>query len=218
MITTQRLTTTNDQNIFFGSDFHLNHNKDFVFKARGFDSRLDHRNFILKDLNERVRRNDILFYLGDFCLNTDRDDFLNVIDSINCQNIYMLFGNHNSQIMQVYLNTVKEAFGEGDIVEVYPIRHKNLVFFGNYLHAKINGQQIIMSHYQMSSWNHMSHGSWMLHGHEHSVQDWERDRERGKVLDIGVDNCIKNLGASCISFGELKKEMYKRNYVSKGHH
>jgi predicted MPP superfamily phosphohydrolase len=56
-----------------------------------------------------VKPNDYLFYLGDWCLNTSAEEFENDLTQINCRNILMIWGNHNSQIKSVYEREVRKV-------------------------------------------------------------------------------------------------------------
>jgi len=59
-------THSESKKIFFTSDTHFNHDREWVFKARGFSNIKEHNDCLIKNINELVRENDILFHLGDF--------------------------------------------------------------------------------------------------------------------------------------------------------
>ena len=46
-------------NIYFGSDFHYNHQRDFLFKPRGFSSYQEHDAFIENECG-KLTKNDLL--------------------------------------------------------------------------------------------------------------------------------------------------------------
>ena len=52
-------------NIWLISDTHLGHDKEFVWKARGFDSVWDMNNAIIERWNEVVKYDDVVYHLGD---------------------------------------------------------------------------------------------------------------------------------------------------------
>ena len=54
--------------IYFTSDLHLDHNKDFIYKERGFDNIGSHDIAILKNWNSVVTPDDIVYVLGDLML------------------------------------------------------------------------------------------------------------------------------------------------------
>ena len=51
--------------IWFISDLHLNHNKDFVYKPRGFDNVIDMNMAIIERWNNTVELDDDIYCLGD---------------------------------------------------------------------------------------------------------------------------------------------------------
>ena len=91
-----KLTQTDAQKVYFTTDWHLGHQKDFVWEPRGYKSHEDHTNSIIDVTNSIVRPNDILFNLGDFCLNTPQSKFEEYLSRINCSNMWLLWGNHNN--------------------------------------------------------------------------------------------------------------------------
>jgi len=203
-----KLKCSVEQNVFFTADSHFYHNRDFVWKARGYSSLYNHTDKVLEKINELVKYSDVMFHLGDFALNTSSEQFESLLSRINCQWVYYINGNHNSRIQDVYRKTILEQFGKDDI-NVYPIKYRNIIFVGDYLEVEIDKQTIILSHYPLYSWNHMNHGAWHCFGHIHS----EKDVSVGKSIDVGWDQHKKP-----VSFQELKQIMDKKSIKSEGHH
>lgn len=175
-----------DQKIYVTSDLHLGHQRDFVWKARGYNSVQEHDAGVIATLNEVVRPNDILLFLGDLCLNTTHQQLDAYLDSIKCQNIWMLWGNHNNpHEKSVYRKLVPEG-------ERYPVKYKNLTYYGHYLELILNGQYVVLMHYPILVWNEMKHGAWMLCGHSHyGCPQTTADNLYGKILDVGWDGHSK---------------------------
>jgi hypothetical protein len=73
-------------------------------------------------------------------------------DRINCDNLYLIFGNHDDY------KALRPLF-----VEIYDQYMFN-----------INNQSIVCNHYPMRSWEKSHHGSWQLYGHVHN-QLWAED-------------------------------------------
>lgn len=193
--------------VWFTSDFHGKHNKEFVWQSRGFNSVNEHWEFWINKVNELVRPTDILFHLGDLLLNATEADFYELAGRINCQNIYHLWGNHESVPHRIYKNELaRQGFSQD--IEVYPLKVENFTFVGSYAEVIVNGEFIVLSHYPLSSWNHMNKGSLHLFGHEHGSL-----KTNNKSFDVGFDNFKK-----FIDFDEVKKDMNKREYISIGHH
>ena len=201
-----------DQNIFFSSDWHLGHKRDFVWGSRGFSSLEEHRDFIINKINERVKPNDILVYLGDFCLNSSEEDVENYLSQINCQNILSIWGNHNNPLKRMYDREVRKHIPYD--AEIYPLRYKNLVFLGDYQEMVVDNQMIILCHYPLRVWNFVKDGAWMLSGHSHYNDEERRaDFQTNKALDVGFDGKL-----DLYSFDELRYIMMGKQIVVLDHH
>jgi len=191
-----------NKKIFFTSDFHAFHNPNWdvpLWKMRGYNSMEEMNRDIITKTNAQVGPDDILFNLGDFALNSSQEQVENFLSQITCQNIYYLWGNHESSTQKIYKKTVKEfldeelcigsvpACGEWDL-EIYPIRYKNIIFCGNYLECEIDKKRVVMSHFPFRVHNKSHHGSIHLNGHSH-YSDKKRHVEStmGKSLDVGWD-------------------------------
>jgi calcineurin-like phosphoesterase family protein len=197
----QRIKQTDNCKVYFSSDFHLNHSPKWpipIWKGRGFESVTEMNDAIIKSINSSVRSTDILFFLGDFVLNCSESQFEEFLSRINCQNIYMLFGNHNSCVWNVYQREVtkwsnwnEEGLqpGAGDldtlvpICEVYPFRYRNVIFIGNYAEVIVDRRIFVITHYPIHSWNNQKRGSIHLYGHQHC----ENNPQGGRRMDVGWD-------------------------------
>ena len=80
---------------FFTSDPHLNHDKDFVWKARGFNSVEEHNEAIVKNWNDTVAPDDEVYIVGDIMVGGDQDIALEYLSRLNGK-IYITRGNHDS--------------------------------------------------------------------------------------------------------------------------
>jgi calcineurin-like phosphoesterase family protein len=199
-----KLTQSEESKVYITTDTHLNHDPKWavpLWEGRGFKSSSEHTCFIIDTINKMVRPGDKLIHLGDFCLNTTEAQCEELLSRIMCQNIYMLWGNHNNPLWKVYQREVASwvAWNEdgnqpgncdfGDpITEVYPFRYRNVVFMGNYLEAIIDRKLYIMEHYPIHVFNEMSHGAYHLCGHSHYGLDFSRAENLGnKILDVAWD-------------------------------
>ena len=54
--------------IYFTSDLHFNHNKNFIYESRGFKSIEEHDKEIIKNWNNIIKDNDDVYILGDLML------------------------------------------------------------------------------------------------------------------------------------------------------
>ena len=211
---------TDTQKVYFISDPHFNHNPKWnvpLWKNRGFNSAIEMTDGIIDSINATVDTNDILWMLGDFCLNTNESQFEELLSRINCQNIYSLFGNHNSQVERVYKNAVKEyadKLGIQETIEIYPIKYRNLTFYGNYQEITVDGQYMVLCHYPLYVFNYMKDGSIHLTGHSHGNCPLSQPpNTTSKVLDVGWDLFKKPL-----SFSEVMDIMKTKNTLKVDHH
>lgn len=204
------------QNVVFASDFHFNHNRDFIFKARGFDDVAAHNAFLLKQLSV-VDPNTVLVYLGDFALNVANGDVAAFLSKLPFSTIYYTLGNHDNNFLR----------------EVEQFRHGGLNRSGCYYDVQFPGKRILVSnafefvyrkqyiccqHFPQFSWNHCADGAWALCGHEHgNIRELNPDGLACKRLDVGVDNALKFAsGKAFFTFDELNSLFL--NQKSLGHH
>ena len=212
------ITETSERRVFFTSDPHLGHNPKWdvpLWQARGYANVKEHDDMWMDITNELVREDDILFMLGDFCLNTTIDQFNAYLDRIRCRNLWCLFGNHNNPHEKAIY---RKAMGTEHIgpfaVEKYPFQYKNMLYIGHRIEAVINGQFMVMDHYPLYVWNEMAHGAWMLCGHSHNGCPLSRgDNHQGKILDVGWDGHGKPW-----SMSELQEVMNKKQILVVDHH
>lgn len=80
--------------IWFTSDFHFGHDKDFLWAPRGFLSYEDHAETVIKNYNEIIRPNDEVFILGD-CILTNDNFGMKCLHQLNGIK-YLAIGNHDS--------------------------------------------------------------------------------------------------------------------------
>lgn len=213
------LKIKNSENTFFWSDLHIGHDKPFIYKNRGFLDEKEHRKTIIENWKSKINDKSTVFLLGDTIVGIKEqfgekkltgtnhianDSFVNLLLELPFENLFIMPGNHFSG----YESSIKfvdenlELFG-----------NKIVFFLDNYFEVMIGKQGIILCHYPITSWNHMEHGSFMLHGHVHSTIEESNPNYPGrKILDIGVDNC-----AFPLEFGELCAIMAKKKEVSFRH-
>lgn len=198
-----------DKDVYFTSDTHFYHKLDVVWAKRGYDSIEDHYQGVIDNINSKVGKDDILIHLGDWGLDITQEQFEDSVRLINCENIYYIFGNHNSRIKSWYRETLNEENSEA-----FPVKYGKISFLGYYHEISYRKQIITLSHFPLYSWNMMNRGSWMIHGHEHgAIFDSSPEGTDGKILDVGIDNF-----PTPVSFDEVKTIMSNKNIRTVGHH
>ncbi len=213
------LKFSSSQNIFFASDFHLAHLRDFIWKPRGFTNHVDHTNALIDSTNEKVGENDVLFYLGDFSLNSNIDETKSFFRRLKCKNIYFIWGNHESSSARIYDEALISHFGGPVIFEAYPLNWENVTFLGSQKYIQIDKQIVLISHFAHYAWDNMQHGAWNLCGHCHgNAPKLNPDEKEAKVLDVGVDNALKQTGYPVFSYAEVKVIMDKKVFTPLDHH
>lgn len=207
-----KLIHNDDHRVYFTSDTHFNHDKAFIYEARGYKNRYEHNDALIAKINEVVRPEDTLFHLGDFCLNITPPEFESILSRINCNNIAYIWGNHNSCIRRVYEDAVTTQYGRD--VEVYPYAIGKLTYLGYYKEVIVNGHMIVIHHFPHQIWNQMQKGAWQLSGHSHYTNPTTQvEYPDNKILDVGWDGHGKPL-----SFPEIQKIMMNKNHIKHDKH
>lgn len=160
------------KNVFFTSDYHLNHDNIIRHCNRPFRDTEEMDSAIIDRCNELVGGNDILFNLGDFCFHNRRDGITQTElaaryrNRLACKTIFFVWGNHDKRLRS------SDDFRR--------------LWRGTYdiLMVEAGGKQIVLSHYPYRSWERSCHGSWNLYGHDHG----EMPDDAGLLsFDVGVD-------------------------------
>jgi calcineurin-like phosphoesterase family protein len=231
--------------IYIGSDFHYNHQRDFIWTPRGFDAAYKHDKFI-EDECDKLTADDLLIYMGDFSLNSNRESTLNLMKRIKAQKFY-IWGNHEGEPMRLYKdgvdrfwNTINlpDAYNRNN-VEVYPLTidvynfathigchkqaaHENLLtFFGNDAIFQIGNQFYHCKHMAPVIWDKMKYENQVcLCGHSHgNFKDININTDKlGKILDVGVDNAIKHNGNAFFALEDVDAIMKTKAIKIHDHH
>lgn len=82
--------------IYFTSDLHLGHNKNFIYKSRGFKSIEEHDKGIIKNWNNIIKDNDDVYILGDLILGDNEKGLYN-LSKLNGK-FHIIYGNHDTPI------------------------------------------------------------------------------------------------------------------------
>lgn len=82
-------------NIWLTSDTHFCHDREFVYKPRGFSTVYEMNDEIVRRWNEAVAPDDDVYHLGDVMLNDD-DQGLKLLKSLK-GNIHIVLGNHDTE-------------------------------------------------------------------------------------------------------------------------
>jgi len=154
---------------WFTSDLHWQHRNICKFTDRKHVvSQEDHDEWLIELWNSTVKQGDLVYHLGDFSFAKGYDSLKNIVQRLNGSKIFIK-GNHDRT---EHLQRLKL---EGLIAK-----------WSMYEEIKVAGNATVLFHFPISSWHKQSHGSWHLHGHCHS--NLKEYHNKGKMLDVGLDN------------------------------
>jgi calcineurin-like phosphoesterase family protein len=161
--------------IYFISDTHFNHKGSLLWNngtVRPQFASVDEMNeLMIRNWNNTVKDNDIVYFLGDFAYKCSVRSAEDIFRSLNGTK-HLVKGNHDYKIATKF----KDWASISDINQVD--------YVDTVTDSKI---EIILCHYPMISWRHSNHGSIHLHGHTHgSIQDKNLGVKR---FDVSVE-CI----------------------------
>jgi len=176
--------------IFFTSDHHFGHENIIKFCNRPFENVKEMDQTLIERWNEKIKKNDIVYHLGDFGL-TYKEHLETILKQLNGK-IHLISGNHESAAIQnsKYFKWIKDYHE----LKVKDPDCKNGV------------QRIILFHYAMRVWRGDSRGTWHLYGHSHGNLP---DKEDRLAFDIGVDS--HNFYP--LSYDEVKAIMNQKTWV-----
>lgn len=160
--------------IYFTSDTHFYHDKEFLYGPRDFDSVEEMNEAIIERWNSIVKSSDTVYHLGDVLMgNYD----VSILKRLN-GNINFILGNHDTdrKISDIY------AIGKALI----PIQTSELLKFGKL--------SLFLCHYPVLTANfddkHFNQHVINLHGHTHQVSNWLFP-DNPFIYHVGLDshNC-----------------------------
>ena len=182
------ITTTS--NTFFISDTHFNHDKEFLYKPRGFSSVEEMNEVIIENWNKVVAPNDTVYHLGDIVL-SDIEQGIDIIYRLSGK-IRLAIGNHDTENKLARF----KALGLFDDIQFgYRI---------NYHHKKF-----LLTHYPQLTGNFDSSKTYSLHGHTHAVSAF---CEYDMMYSVGCDahNCQP------VAFEEVIQDINNHKQIIQG--
>lgn len=158
--------------IYVSSDLHLGHNKPFLYEPRGFKSIEEHDEAIVKNWNDTVTDDDVVFILGDLMLN-DNEHGMECLRQMKGHKI-IVRGNHDT-------DTRVQLYSTLDNVEIA----------GYATQFRYNGVSLYLSHYASltSNWDYdkpLKARVVNLCGHVHTQNKWH-DWDKGLIYHVELD-------------------------------
>lgn len=180
--------------IWLTSDTHFCHNREFVYKPRGFDNVWDMNQTIIHHWNQVVAPEDEVYHLGDVMLN-DNFEGLKCLKQLK-GNIHIILGNHDT-------DTRKELYETcWNVVEV-ALAAK----------FKYNGYHFFLTHYPCMTSNlekeSLKQCTCNLYGHTHQQTNFYNDIPF--MYHVGIDShfCYPVLIDDVIKEMEIKADECK---------
>lgn len=103
-------------NIWLSSDLHFNHDKEFIWKARGFNSVEEMNEAIIERFNSKIQPEDTLYLLGDSMMG-DNAASEQCLAQINGKKIFIR-GNHDTNPrIDIYRKYTDEEIKWADVIK-----------------------------------------------------------------------------------------------------
>jgi calcineurin-like phosphoesterase family protein len=156
--------------IFFTSDLHFNHDREFIFGPRGFKTVQEMNGALIRNWNETVFPLDDIYVLGDFFLGTDYEYIKEVLNKLNGR-IHLVTGNHDTP------SKITEYTNWSNIVEI-----------ADALRIKYKKREFFLCHYPVltaSLEQDPNRAVINLFGHTHSKDKFYEDRPY--MYNVAVD-------------------------------
>lgn len=161
--------------IYLTSDLHFGHNKEFIYKPRGFNSIVEHDETIINNWNQIVQDDDEVYILGDLMLN----DNLHGVECLKRLKGIKSFirGNHDSDVR----------------VNFYTDENCDVGYCGDAMRLTYNGYHFYLSHYPTLTGNldkeTLKQMELNLFGHTHSKNKFFEDRPYMYNVSVDAHNC-----------------------------
>lgn len=163
--------------VFFTSDWHFNHDKEFIWKKRGFKNVYEMNEEIVKRHNEVVKPTDIVYFLGDAMFG-NIDDSINYVRRLHGE-FYAIIGNHDTDNKRALLRSLLPNWHEIGLANV----------------TKENGLRFYLCHYptitaEPIEQKQLRSRTLCLYGHTHQQTKFY-DNKNPYIYNVGVDshNC-----------------------------
>ena len=158
--------------IWLTSDYHFNHNREFIWKARGFDSVEQMNEWIVFHHNKMVEPDDDVYALGDLMLG-DSVKGIEYIKRLNGK-LHIVRGNHDTD-------------RRWELYKELP----NVIEMQNAIYLKYKKHHFYMSHYPTITSNNdydkpLKQRLLNLCGHTHTFDPWS-DIDKGYIYHCEME-------------------------------
>lgn len=209
----------NTTNVFFFSDLHIGHERDFILHPRGFKTAKESEDTLINNWNSVVNDNAVCFLLGDSVVGAgenSKQKFVDILAKLNYRELYIMPGNHFAGYKQFLNYHIHDGCGELLRFE-YDFNGKTVYLIPNYYELVVKNQFFVLSHYPILSYNNSGKGAIHLFGHVHgNLNKTELGRLylSGRVLDVSPES----IGNYPISYSKIMEIMKERKPLELDHH
>lgn len=174
--------------IWVTSDWHFCHDREFIWKARGFASVEDMNEYIINAHNAIVKPEDDVYVLGDLMLG-DSDKGIECVKRMNGK-LHIVWGNHDTDSRKAKYNALQNVVESGHVIV---LKYKKHNFY--------------MSHYPTLTGNlereSLTQMTLNLFGHTHQKTNFHMDMpfmyhvgvDSHKCFPVSLDNIIEEMYA-----------------------
>ena len=163
---------------YYISDTHFGHERIISLANRPFANVQEMDAFIIQNWNNKVKRGDLVYHLGDFAWYSV-DEYRRKLNG----QIILVYGNHDWRRLQ---NNPKQWFVKVD----------------NYLLVKDGEFKLVLCHYPIWSWHGMFKEWIHLYGHIHEKVLPSIENPKARCFNVSVEH----INYTPVSIGELMEK------------
>lgn len=158
--------------IFVTSDLHFGHDREFIWKVRGFNSVQEMNEEYVKRWNSLVTNEDDVYILGDLMLGNNNTG-IHYLNQLN-GNIHVVLGNHDT--------STRQALYKADARKIVEVQWAIMLNYKKY--------HFFMTHFPCMTGNlekeSLKQMTLNLYGHTHQTTNFYEDRPY--MYHVGVDS------------------------------
>ena len=182
--------------VYFISDLHFFHDREFIYKSRGFSSEEQMRNAYTSIWKDTVTDTDDVYVCGDFCLGQDYTAIENLIHSLPGK-IHLIIGNHDTSAKIDFYNKFENIV---EITYATILKYKKRSYYVSHYVTQTSSLETDPKHCLIN-----------IHGHVHENKMFTNDIPYlinvsvdvtgGKLLTFeDINNAFKSEVLNCIKY------------------
>ena len=190
--------------VYFLTDLHFNHDKEFMYGALGFTSYRERDAALVELIQERIHPDSIVIIAGDTMMGNGGPEALKeALDLIPGCLLFVAPGNHYAGYIGLFSDP--------------EVENTRYISIPNYQEFLIRGKLVSVSHYPQSIWNKCHKGSYNICGHSHgSYPPTSLNTLESRSIDVSAESIgLDNFPAS---MSWLRSVLKDKDYTEKDHH